>query len=236
MFLKEKSRSYRPQGIAKKRQQDILRKMLTKKDIALAMGANLSRVRKAHRLSQAQLAELINSTASYISQMEKGHCSISVDMMAKLCNSLKVEASEFTIQADNRRQIPPPAGEIAVISMGQGGPEGYYEDAYPVGHGFRYIKRPYDVTDENAYAVEVRGLSMSPRYEEGEIVVASPQKEVSSGDYAVIKLVTGEVMIKRIKFRDGLIILSSVNHAVEPWIYKPEEITFYHKIVWKKEK
>ncbi|KAF0218832.1 MAG: hypothetical protein FD174_2615 [Geobacteraceae bacterium] len=199
-------------------------------------GSNLARLRKGKKLTLEQLAEQANTNATYLSAIESGKKGLGPGLLIRLCNALKVDASEFTRPLDDFKPAPPPSGKIAVISMGKGGPEGYYEAPYPVGHGFDYIDRPYDVSDENAYAVKVVGDSMSPRYEEGEIVVASPQKEVHTGDYVVAKLSTGEVMIKKIKFREGLVILSSVNPSVEAWICKPREIVFYHKVVWKKEK
>ena len=57
-----------------------------------------------------------------------------------------------------------------------------------------------------------------------------------SGDYVVAELATGEIMVKKIKFREGMIILSSVNPSYDAWVFKPEEVISYYKIVWKKEK
>jgi len=205
-------------------------------EIRTLKAANLKRIRLAHKLTQTKLANLISTYPSTLNAIEKGNKGLGNDLLVRICQALQVDASEFTRPIDDLKPIPPPAGQIAVISMANGGPQGFYEDAYPAGHGFSYIERPYDVTDDNAYAVEVRGISMSPRYEDGEIVVASPQREVRNGDYVVVKLATGEVMIKKIKFREGLIILTSVNPTVDAWVCRPEEVLFYHKIVWHKEK
>lgn len=220
----------------KKKKNKIGRMAKTHDEIRLLTAANLKRLREARGYSQTQLAEMINSYPSTLNAIEKGKKGLGKDLLVRLCQALHVDASEFTRPLDVFKHFPRPNGKIAVISMGKGGPEGYYEAPYPVGHGFDYIDRPHDVTDDHAYAVQVVGDSMVPRYEEGEIVVASPNKEVHNGDYVVVRLATGEVMIKRIKFRGGLIILSSVNPSVEAWVCKPEEVVFYHRIVWKKEK
>jgi len=199
------------------------------------VGANLARLRKAKNLTLESLAELANTTASCLSSIETGRKGLGPRLTVKLCNALKVDASELTRASQDIHSIPPPSGEIAVISMVNGGPSGFYEVPY-AGGGFRYIKRPYDVTDPGAYAVEIRGDSMTPRYEAGEMVIASPEKEVHSGDYVVVQLANGEMAIKRIKFHNGMIVLSSVNPSVEAWVCKPEEIVSFHKVVWKKEK
>ena len=208
----------------------------TQGEMRKVRGANLARLRKHQKLTLEKLAEMADTTAPTLSSIESGKKGLGPRLLVKLCNALKVKASEFDRAPYDVRQVPPPSGEIAVISMCQGGAEGHYEAPYPAGSGFRYIKRPYDVTDPGAYAVEVRGDSMSPRYEEGEMVIASPEKEVHGNDYVVVQLATGEIMIKRVKFREGLVILTSVNPSVEPWVYRPEDVIAIHKVVWKKEK
>jgi len=207
----------------------------THDEIRHLTAANLKRIREAKGLSQTELARRINSHASTLNAIENEKQGLGKDLLVRICQALSVDAIEFTRNIHDMASIPPPSGEIAVISMCEGGPAGFYEAPYPNGGGFRYIKRPYDVTDPAAYAVEVRGDSMVPRYEPGETVIASPEKEVRSGDYVIVRMVSGEVAIKRIKFRDEIVILSSVNPAVEAWVCNPEEIVSYHKVVWKKE-
>lgn len=224
-------------SIVKKRKKNKISFMAkTHEEIRQLKASNLKRIRESKGLSQTQLATVINTYPSTLNAIERGNKGLGSDLLVRICQALQVDASEFTRPIGNEKiEIPPPAGEIAVMSLDYNGQSGSCDGAYTAS-GFRYIKRPYDVTDENAYAVEVRGESMSPRYEPGEVVVVSPQHPVNAGDYVVAKLHNGEVMIKRITFRDNLIILGSVNPAVEPCIYAPDEVLFFHKIVWKKEK
>jgi len=209
--------------ISKKRKMTC---MSLPEDIKALMGKNLKRIRLAHGLKQNKLAEMINSDSSTLSSIETGKKGLGKDLQSRLCRALKIQASEFTRHLDDLPLGPLPPGKIAVISMGKEGN----------GHSLYYIDKPYDVNDENAYGLEVRGSGMNPRYEEGEIVIASPEKPVTNGDYVIVQLTSGERLVKKIKFREGLIILTSVNPAIEAWICRPEEILSYDKIVWKKEK
>ncbi len=128
-----------------------------------------------------------------------------------------------------------PARQIPVVSLVQAGQGGFYDDqGYPVGQGMYSVSPPDDVKDENAYGVEVLGDSMVPRLNERDVVIASPAKQVMSGDMAVVRLHDDEVMIKRLRFRDNLVILESVNPAYEPIIISPDAIRFIHKVVWIK--
>lgn len=68
--------------------------MTTPADIKSLMGKNLSRLRKLKKLTQEDLASKINTSASHIAQMESGK-GIGSEVLAKLCNALNVEASEF---------------------------------------------------------------------------------------------------------------------------------------------
>lgn len=189
----------------------------------------LQKIIDDNKLSQKDLAKSLDISESYVTQILQGKKQPS----KKLTRLIEMI---YGAGSDQVTPIPPPAGTLPVVGMGQGGNEGYWEDAYPVGFGHRTINRPYDVTDPLAFAVEVRGQSMSPKYEEGEIVVCSPVKEAVSGDCGVVKLKNGAVMVKRLRFPDGFVILESVNPAFEPIVVQSSDIDFIRKIVWKKEK
>lgn len=145
--------------------------------------------------------------------------------------------------SQGRLEVERPGGPVAepvieripVVGMVEAGGGGFYDDqGYPVGQGMYTVARPYDVRDVNAYGVEVSGDSMVPRLYEKDVVVASPAKSVVSGDLAVVRLSSDEVTIKRVRFRDELIILESVNPAYEPRILSRDEVKFMHKVVWIK--
>ena len=98
------------------------------------------------------------------------------------------------------------------------------------------IHRPFDLNDPNAFGVEVRGDSMSPRYEEGDIVICSPQKKWKSGDYCVVVTLDDEAVVKRITDEGDNLILSSVASGFDPYTVPKIKVRTVHKIVWKKER
>lgn len=131
--------------------------------------------------------------------------------------------------------VPPPSGLIPVVSMASANGDGpCWEDAYPVGHGMEQIWRPHDVDDPRAFGVKVDGDSMSPKYEDGDIVVVCPQKQVTSGMPVVAKLADGRVLIKRIRYINDHVLLESINPGYDPIFIKKDEIEFAYKIVWTK--
>lgn len=60
-------------------------------------GKKLAYIRKKKNFSQMKLAELIDSSPTYISQIECGRSNITIDMIKKLANALDVDASELFI-------------------------------------------------------------------------------------------------------------------------------------------
>lgn len=127
------------------------------------------------------------------------------------------------------------AGQIPVVGLVEAGRGGFYDDqGYPVGQGMYSVARPFDITDPNAYGVEVSGDSMVPRLYDKDVVIASPARTVSSGDLVVARLADDEVMIKRVRFKGDLVILESVNPAYEPRIVSRAEVKFLHRVVWIK--
>ncbi len=95
------------------------------------------------------------------------------------------------------------------------------------------VLRPVDVIDRDAYGVEVRGDEMSPRFEDGEMVIASPAAPVKNRDY-VVTVIGGEAVVRRIRFSGDLVILEPINPSYEPVISPKEKVPFVHKVVWAK--
>lgn len=90
--------------------------------------------------------------------------------------------------------------------------------------------------DPHAFAVEVTGGSMSPRYDDGKIVICSPAKTWHSGDYCVVITREGESMVKKVHERDGHLILSSVAPGYDPIMLPKKNVRAVHRIVWKRER
>lgn len=56
-----------------------------------SIGSNLKRIRKEHNLTQKQLAKILNTTQSVISDYENGHTLIQTAFLFDTCNKYKIE-------------------------------------------------------------------------------------------------------------------------------------------------
>jgi len=87
-----------------------------------------------------------------------------------------------------------------------------------------------DVKDPQAFALKVKGNSMAPRIEDGDVVVVSPQLEPHNGDICVIR-VDGEDTLKKVKFEGTYIHLVPLNPEFEPVTVKRKDVNFVWKVV-----
>jgi phage repressor protein C with HTH and peptisase S24 domain len=76
-------------------------------------------------------------------------------------------------------------GQIPVIGIGAGGPDGHYEWN---GEEVDRVDRPPLLANAvGAYAIHVTGTSMIPRYEEGELLFIHPGRPIVPGCYVVVQ-------------------------------------------------
>ena len=87
-----------------------------------------------------------------------------------------------------------------------------------------------DIKDPGAFALKVKGHSMAPRIEDGDVVIVSPQGEARSGDICVVR-VNGEDTLKKVKFEGNYIHLIPLNPDFEPVTVKKREVNFVWKVV-----
>ncbi len=126
---------------------------------------------------------------------------------------------------------------VPVINkVAAGYPNDFDDLDYPVGVADDYVRCP-DVHDPNAFAVRVVGDSMEPKFKEGNIVVFSPDAEVSNGDDCFVRFTTPhETTFKRAFFEpDNKVRLQPRNENYSPIIVDGKRINGLYKAVIKYE-
>jgi phage repressor protein C with HTH and peptisase S24 domain len=122
---------------------------------------------------------------------------------------------------------------VPLIGFAQAGAGGFFDDdGFPVGGGWDQISFP-EVTDANAYALEVTGDSMLPLYRDGDILMVSPNTRVRKGDRVVVRTVEGEVMAKiLVRKSDKMVELASFNPDHANLVFPMARIDWMARIVW----
>lgn len=84
-----------------------------------------------------------------------------------------------------------------------------------------FIDNPADVPD--TICIKVKGDSMYPKIEDGDIVVVRKQSAVDSGQIAVVLIDKEEGLVKRIVYDNDSIELQSINPEYQSKIFKDED-------------
>lgn len=118
-----------------------------------------------------------------------------------------------------------------------GYPTDFNDLDYPVGVADDYVRCP-DLHDANAFAVRVVGDSMTPKFNEGDIVVFSPAADVNNGDDCFIRFAAPhETTFKRVFFEaKNQIRLQPRNEKYSPTIIDGKRINGIYRAVIKYER
>lgn len=125
---------------------------------------------------------------------------------------------EFSSQGETvSREAIPILGSIA-----EGYPTEFSAEGLPVGDVEEYVFVP-GIKDESAFALFVVGESMiqreSPSFQEGDIVIFSPQAEVRGGDYIFVRPAGDSPSFRQVFFDSGAKIrLQPINRYYPPMI------------------
>jgi repressor LexA len=222
--------------------QVVIDKYVCEGTMKSAIGDRIREARENKQLDQATLAMKIGVVTRTLQRWEKGEQipdGISIMKMAKATNVhpnwLLTGEGEMYPSPSRPENVHPlnsalrrrvklvdlplisavPAGKVATMFH----PD-YVDDYVTVD----------DVKDPQAFALKVKGNSMSPRIEDGDIVVVSPRQEVQSGDICVVR-VNDEDTLKKVKVEGNYLHLIPLNPGFDPVTVKRRDVNFVWKVV-----
>ncbi|RPH38104.1 LexA family transcriptional regulator [bacterium] len=206
------------------------------------IGERLREARENKSLDQASLAAKIGIVTRTLQRWEKGEQVPDGVYLTKIARATSVQASWLLtgegemyptpVRPDNVYPLTP-AGRRKVrlvdLPLISAVPAGKVATMFHPDFVDDYVTVD-DVKDPGAFALKVKGNSMSPRIEDGDIVIISPQQEAHSGDICVIR-VSGEDTLKKVKFEGNYIHLIPLNTDFEPVTVKKRDVEFVWKVV-----
>lgn len=123
---------------------------------------------------------------------------------------------------------------IPLLGLAQAGRDGYFDNfGYPLStDNWDGIEFPFMI-NKNVYALEVSGNSMEPAYRDGDKLIVAPDSEVRKGDRVVVKLSSGEVMVKELIKKTALHVdLKSLNPQHPDIHLKTSDIVWMTRVIW----
>lgn len=173
------------------------------------MKLDLRKTLKRRGIRQAQLADAIEVSPGYISQLANNQRTASQETLARIAEFLDVDVGELF---DNPRPVAV-AGRIGA------GADVELVDAYAKGDGLYHIACPDDLPATGIVAVEVTGTSMQPLIQPGDVLLFSRHfigiDEAAIDRVAIIETEDGRALVKLLRRgRDpGTFDLYSANAA-----------------------
>jgi repressor LexA len=94
-----------------------------------------------------------------------------------------------------------------------------------------YVVVPRDQSG-SLFALKVKGNSMSPKIEDGDIIIVSQSQETKNDDICFVVFEDGESCIRYVHCFDHEVMLSSANNDKHPPIrHKKTDIRWFYKVV-----
>jgi len=85
--------------------------------------------------------------------------------------------------------------------------------------------------DGTLFSLKVKGSSMKPVIQDGDLVIISRKKDAKSGDICLVVFEDGETCIRYVNFHDHMLTLTSSNADYKPETFKKGDVRWCYKVV-----
>ncbi len=126
-----------------------------------------------------------------------------------------------------------PVQSVPLLSFATAASAGHFDDnGFPAGKGWDEIALP-SAHDEHAFALEIAGDAMRPAYRDGDVLLVSPRTPVRRGDRVVVRMQSGEILVKELKRRTAKALeLASLHPSHEAQTLPASDVAWVARIVW----
>lgn len=190
----------------------------------MSFGAKLKKCRKDMSLSQKEFGQKIGVAESTVSLYESNKRFPDADTLKKISALFEVSLDYLLGNEPAKAAQPKTTGRGVRIPV-----LGRVVAGIPI-EAVEEILDYEEITPELAatgefFALQVRGDSMLPKLEEGDVVIVKKQEDVETGDIAIVLVNGDEATIKQVKKVTGGIMLYGFNPDVyEPHFYSNQQI------------
>ena len=189
-------------------------------DINKIIAENISSLLEKHGKTQMDLATFMNVSQATVSNWCKGLKLPRMDKIDRICDFFHVSRTQLMESQSASSRISTGVSIPIVSAIVAGMPADAYEDIL----GYEEISRQLAKTGEFV-CLRVKGDSMSPVIQDGDLVIVRHQKDVDSGDIAVVRINGDEATLKKVhKSPDGITLIAYNPAVYEPHFYSNKEI------------
>lgn len=190
-------------------------------------GRKIKMHRESLGMTQDELAYLVGyKTRSSIAKIESGHSDVSRNKIIEIAKALKVAPADLMGWTDEQETACDGEAQtnLRIPVLGRI-PAGVPIEAVEEILDYEDLSAKNYDTSKDYFALLVIGDSMSPKYEEGDVVIVEHTPDCLSGSDCVVLVNNHDATLKRIyKYANGSIELRPLNPNYERVTYSLDEI------------
>ncbi len=181
------------------------------------MSKNLKKYLKLYNVSRMQLSESLDISYSTISDWINGNAYPRIDKIEMMANYFGINKSDLVEENYNNETS---ALRIPVLgNVAAGIPITAVEDILD------YEEVPISWQSQGEFfALRIKGDSMQPKIDNGDVVIVKQQSDSNSGDTVIALVNGGDATCKRLEKTDNGIMLVSTNPKYPPMFFTKEDI------------
>lgn len=193
----------------------------------------LKQLRKSRKLTQADLAKLLNVAQSTVGNWESGTREPDVEMIRRIADAIGIpverffsEAKDSTPEHSNTVQLAQTGVRMIPLYESAAAGFGAYANSTAVGCVPCYIESEWEA--ENSIAVKIKGDSMYPKIEDGDIVIICKDMGYEDGKIVVARIDEDDAVVKRLRLYPSKLVLESINPEYQDRVFEREEMNRVH--------
>lgn len=172
----------------------------------MSIGGNIKKFRKELNLTQSELAKKSNISRTYLSDVENDRYNPSLDTLKDIASALSLDTEILlTGQKQQNKAVRIPVYE----SVSAGSPLLANDEVVD----WAEIPSEKAINAEH-FGLRVKGLSMYPVFQEGDLLIVRKQSDVDSGELAIVLVNGEEATFKEVRKEKNGIMLIGYNPSV----------------------
>lgn len=190
----------------------------------MSIGKNIRRLRELKHLSQEEFGKIAGVSSKAVSTWENDIKVPRMGAIQKIADYFGIKKSDIIedIEPSNIEVLP--KSEIRMIPLFENVSAGFgaYASDEIIDYVPLFIENDYEA--ENTLCIKVKGDSMFPKIENGDIVQVLKQDMVDSGQIAVVLIDGEEGLVKKVIIEKDYIELISLNPEYQPKKFEKEDM------------
>lgn len=186
----------------------------------------LKQLRNEKKINQRELANFLKVAPSTISMYESGQREPNFEVLESLADFFNVDLNYLLGKSDKTTKLmiedsqPTQGLKIPVLgTVAAGIPISAVEDILD----YEEVPQSWESQGE-FFGLRIKGDSMEPRMESGDVVIVKQQSDANSGDTVIVLVNGDDATCKKLQKTDNGIMLVSTNPKYPPMFYSNDEI------------